>query len=90
MKRIHMIVRGLVQGVGFRYYTHRQAAAESVTGFVRNCSDGSVEIEAQGNEDAVNRLIEWVHRGVPRAMIENVQQQVIPTVAGEEEFDILL
>ena len=54
--RKHIVVNGLVQGVGFRYFTVTQARRLGVRGWVRNCRDGSVELEAQGSSDAVEQL----------------------------------
>ena len=54
--RKHIVVTGLVQGVGFRYFTVTQARRLGVQGWVRNCRDGSVELEAQGSSDAVQAL----------------------------------
>ena len=54
--RKHIVVTGLVQGVGFRYFTVTQARRLGVQGWVRNCRDGSVELEAQGSSDAVLSL----------------------------------
>ena len=60
--RKHIVVNGLVQGVGFRYFTVTQARRLGVRGWVRNCRDGSVELEAQGSSDAVQALVE---QGIP-------------------------
>lgn len=56
----HIIFRGRVQGVGFRYTTYRIAGRYDVTGFVRNLPDGTVEMLAQGLADEVDRCIEDV------------------------------
>ncbi|HJB62075.1 MAG TPA: acylphosphatase, partial [Candidatus Microbacterium pullistercoris] len=53
MKRVHIIVTGTVQGVGFRYSTKAEAEQLGVTGWVRNVGSDRVEIEAQGDADAV-------------------------------------
>ncbi len=68
--RIHVI--GKVQGVWFRDSTRKYATGLGLTGFVRNESDGSVSIEAQGDEAAVAQLIEWCHTGPPNAKVERV------------------
>lgn len=61
--RKHIVVTGLVQGVGFRYFTVTQARRLGVQGWVRNCRDGSVELEAQGSSDAVQALVEQLAIG---------------------------
>ncbi|GKW24125.1 acylphosphatase [Pectobacterium polonicum] len=60
-------VYGVVQGVGFRYSTQRQAIQLGLTGYARNCNDGSVEVVASGEPDAVDALIEWLKQGGPRS-----------------------
>ncbi|MCL6408925.1 acylphosphatase [Dickeya dadantii] len=60
-------VYGVVQGVGFRYSTQRQAAQLELSGYARNCDDGSVEVVASGEPHAVEMLIEWLKQGGPRS-----------------------
>jgi acylphosphatase len=64
--RLHAIVRGYVQGVGFRYYVLDAAVALGVNGWVRNLWDGDVEVMAEGERDALERLLAVLRRG-PRA-----------------------
>lgn len=59
-------VYGIVQGVGFRYSTQRQAQKLGVTGYARNCDDGSVEVVAYGEPEAVDSLMAWIKQGGPR------------------------
>ncbi len=54
---VHIIVKGTVQGVGFRYYTCRLASSLGLTGFVKNLASGEVEIEAEGEKRNVRELI---------------------------------
>ena len=54
-----MTVTGRVQNVGFRYYTRKTAHEFGLMGFVRNQTDGSVYIEAEGDEQAIARFITW-------------------------------
>jgi acylphosphatase len=74
MARIAESVRvtGLVQGVFFRAWTREQADALGVTGWVRNCSDGSVEAHVEGDEAAVEQLVALLRRGPPSAQVEEV------------------
>jgi acylphosphatase len=72
MPQIQATVHGRVQGVGFRYNTLQIAQELRVTGFVRNRSDGTVEIVAEGSDDQLNELIDWVHRGPSGAQVTQV------------------
>jgi acylphosphatase len=71
--RLHARVHGRVQGVNFRYYTQREAAAYGLTGWVANRFDGSVEIVAEGDESALQKLLTFLHRGPPSARVDRVQ-----------------
>jgi acylphosphatase len=88
MKRIRLIVTGVVQGVGFRYYTHKEARSLSITGFVRNLPDGSVDIEAQGTEDKIARLIEWAKHGPRNAFVESCRIDDVQVVDDDSDFEI--
>ena len=88
MERVHIIVTGLVQGVGFRYYAQKEAAGLRLTGFVRNCSDGSVEIEAQGTEEQIVRFIEWAEQGPRNAKVRSIHHEKIHLWENETGFDI--
>jgi len=72
VKRVRIIVRGLVQGVGFRAYIYRIARSLGLKGFVKNQIDGSVLIVAEGEEDSLNKLIEAAQRGPPAAIVESI------------------
>lgn len=73
MRRVHLSIRGHVQGVSFRYHARRRAESLSLAGWVRNCRDGSVEAVAQGADDAVAAFVEWAHRGPSGAAVERVE-----------------
>lgn len=70
--RAHLRISGRVQGVGFRVFVQRQAASLGLVGSARNLTDGRVEIEAEGPDAAVRRLIEAVRRGPPGAAVQAV------------------
>jgi acylphosphatase len=67
-----LVVRGRVQGVGFRHAMSVAAASFGVAGWVRNRQDGSVEALVQGDPDAVERAITWCRRGPPAARVTAV------------------
>jgi acylphosphatase len=65
-------VTGVVQGVFFRAWTREQADALGVSGWVRNCPDGSVEAQLEGDQAAVEQLVTLLRRGPPSAQVEEV------------------
>lgn len=70
--RAHIIVRGLVQGVGFRWFVSRRANALGLSGFTRNLADGAVEIEAEGDRSLVEALIGEVRVGPRSAQVRDL------------------
>jgi acylphosphatase len=63
---VHMVVEGLVQGVGFRWFVARHAEMLGVHGFVANSYDGTVEVEAEGDRGLLEELVKQVRIG-PRS-----------------------
>ncbi len=81
--RLHVIVRGRVQGVGYRYATYRKAQAEGVSGWVRNLRDGAVEAEFEGDRETLAMILEWCGVGPPLSRVT----EVTPTWSeGEQEY----
>lgn len=72
MRRIHLIVSGLVQGVFFRSTSRHQALHLGLTGWVKNRMDGKVEIVAEGKEDSITNFIRWSYEGPPGARVDKV------------------
>ncbi len=66
-----MIVRGRVQGVGFRWSTRERARELGLGGWVANLEDGGVEVSAQGEATAVDEFVEWLRRGPASARVES-------------------
>ncbi len=81
-KRVRVVIRGGVQGVGFRASCQREAVAAGVAGWVCNQWDGSVEALFAGPEEAVDRLIRWCHAGPRWADVESVE--LYPITSGEQ------
>jgi acylphosphatase len=77
--RVKVIVKGIVQGVNFRYYAQRQAAKFNITGWVKNLPDGSVAAVFEGDEQDVEAMVQWCRRGPPSA-------QVTELIAQPEEY----
>jgi len=70
-----LVIRGRVQGVGFRYAMVDAAAALGVTGWVRNRRDGCVEALVQGDAPGVDAMLAWSRRGPPAARVEAVDAE---------------
>ncbi len=73
----HFLVKGLVQGVGFRYATQLQAQQSSITGWVRNLGNGDVEIVATGDINAIEAFEQWLWTGPQYAEVNVVEVQSI-------------
>jgi acylphosphatase len=71
-RAVHLVVHGLVQGVGFRYYTRVSAQRAGVVGWVRNREDGTVEIRAEGSEERLKQFLQAVRRGPSHSRVTNV------------------
>jgi acylphosphatase len=71
----HIIVRGRVQGVGYRAFVEREALKRGVEGWVRNCRDGSVEAVFAGALEKVDAVVEACRRGPYSARVERIDQR---------------
>jgi acylphosphatase len=77
MKRIKIRVFGLVQGVFFRYTTRKVARNLGLTGHVKNMSDGSLYIEAEGPEEKLYELLEFSKKGPKYAQVDRVEHEFL-------------
>lgn len=73
MKHLSVTVSGLVQGVFFRANAKQEAELRSLTGFTRNNSDGSVQIEVEGPQDKLDDYLDWCRHGTPPARVEKLE-----------------
>lgn len=87
-KRLHIIVTGRVQGVGFRFFTKDNADIYKVSGWVRNCANGSVELEAQAPEEVLNKFCEEVRKGPFMGSVSDFQTQEIAPIPDDNSFQI--
>ena len=86
-KRVHILVSGDVQGVGFRWYTREQAMERGLGGFVRNLPDGNVEAVFEGDPAAVDECVEWCRSGPRSADVRSVHVRE-EDPKGDSEFRI--
>jgi acylphosphatase len=86
--RIEATITGRVQGVGFRFFVLRHAAALQLSGWVANEADGSVRCVAEGDRASVERLLEWLRKGPPGARVDVVNASWLPPMGGLDGFDV--
>lgn len=84
---VHLIVQGRVQGVFYRAKTQKVAEGLGLTGWVKNCDDGSVEIHAEGSKAKLEELIEWCRKGPALASVSNIDLNWVES-EGLHSFDI--
>lgn len=88
MLRYYIVVDGRVQGVGFRYYCQMNATNLNLTGWVRNMSNGMVEIEVQGTEHTLAKFISLISKGNYFIKVTSVSKKEIPLIDSETKFKI--
>ncbi|NLF77644.1 MAG: acylphosphatase [Chloroflexi bacterium] len=86
--RLHAVVHGWVQGVGFRAATQRAAAQHNLSGWVRNHADGTVETVAEGPRPALEAFEQFLHRGPALAEVERVDVSYSPASGEFAGFNI--
>ncbi|OGQ97512.1 MAG: acylphosphatase [Deltaproteobacteria bacterium RIFOXYD12_FULL_57_12] len=87
-KRVHVVVEGRVQGVYFRAYTQEEAIRLGLSGWVRNRPDGSVEAVAEGDAEAVARLLDWFWQGSPLSLVSRVRVNEEAPIGETKGFEI--
>jgi acylphosphatase len=85
--RLHLIVSGIVQGVGFRYFAKSSAEQLGLGGFAKNLPTGDVEIEVEGEQAAVAAFITHIERGPARSKVTSIDSSELPEL-GETTFRI--
>jgi acylphosphatase len=86
--RKRAIVRGRVQGVGFRYNARAEATRLGLGGYALNRPDGAVEVEIEGDDASVERMLVWLAHGPMFAKVHSVDEADVP-VRGEQDFQII-
>lgn len=87
MRRVHVVVTGDVQGVGYRYTLRMIAVDAGVTGWVRNRRDGSVEAEVEGTPEQVDEVLAWMAEGPPGSRVDTARA-TDAAATGERGFDV--
>lgn len=80
---VHFVVRGRVQGVGFRWFVHREAAELGLRGSVRNTESGEVEVVAAGAPEAISELRKELHKGSRGSRVDGIVEHELVESEGE-------
>jgi acylphosphatase len=88
VKAVHVVVRGLVQGVFFRASAREVALGMGLTGWVRNRGDGGVEALIQGPRAAVDAMVDWCLSGPPQARVDSFDRDETAYDPGLTTFGI--
>jgi acylphosphatase len=86
----HFLVQGRVQGVGFRWFVHREAAEIGLRGWVRNVPEGHVELVAAGTAGQINELRAALHQGSRGSRVDRVLEHILEDAEADKlkEFQI--
>lgn len=87
-KRKKLLIKGRVQKVGYRASAFEAAQQNNISGNVRNTTDGHVFVDAEGNEEDLQRFIEWCHKGPFWAEVTNIEETV-ESLRGYDNFKIV-
>ena len=85
--RLKAVIRGEVQGVGFRWAVQRKAGELGLTGYAENLPDGSVRVEAEGTSDRLDQLEAFLHQGPRWAEVSSVDSQRSPATGDFQTFE---
>ena len=88
IRRVHVIVKGRVQGVFFRAYTKDEAEKLGLAGWVKNRPDGSVESLIEGDGTSVEKMLRWFQQGSPHSLVEKVHTVEETPVGDSSGFEI--
>ena len=88
MKAVRLVLRGRVQGVGFRWFTRHAARELGVAGRVRNLPDGAVEVHAAADPETLARFVARLREGPPSSRVTSIDEQELATVPDWHGFEI--
>ena len=87
-RRVHLLIRGRVQGVWFRESAREEAERLGVSGWIRNLPGGEVEAVAEGPSESVEAFVRWCHRGPRAAHVSSVDREDASPTGEFSSFDV--
>jgi acylphosphatase len=87
--RLHVLIKGRVQGVFFRASTRDEARARGLKGWVRNLPDGRVEALFEGDRQVLEQMLAWCHLGPPYAYVDRVEEEWQPYLGDLPDFRVV-
>jgi acylphosphatase len=87
-KGVHIIINGMVQGVGFRYHVHHSARRHYLKGWVKNMPDGRVETVAEGDEEELREFVKEVKKGSRFSRVDEAQVEWLSYTNEFQAFQI--
>ena len=87
-ERVHLVIKGRVQGVCFRAFTRDKAQEIGLTGWVKNLADGSVEAVFEGTKQQLKKAVIWCYKGPPGASVTGVDEKWYDYTGEFDSFDI--
>ena len=87
-KQVDLKIYGMVQGIGYRYMSQKEAKKRGFTGYVTNMDDGNVEIIVQGPEEDLKDFVRWCYNGVGPAMVQKIDQNWSEVTSSFSDFVI--
>lgn len=88
MQRVEFKVQGLVQGVGYRWFVQQKAHALNLKGYVKNCDDGSVFVDVEGENESISKLSAFLKVGPSHSMVQQIYVTEREKIYGYKGFDI--
>ena len=88
MKHLELIVKGRVQGIGYRFFVERVANELGVTGYVKNMTDGSVKVEAEASRDVLELFTAELKKGPSIAYVESVFVNITDNLEYFKKFGV--
>jgi acylphosphatase len=89
-KKIHLLISGKVQGVCYRIEAKQKAIELGLKGWVKNTTDGKVEIMAEGKEDKLREMIDWCRNGSSMAVVDKIETERVEAEKKFDKFEIIV